>query len=322
MKVLLIGAGNIAGAKPMAKKDGPCVTHIQAILADKRFKLAGIVDVDHDAAVALAERWVDNLPSIMCANTINAFYGASIDVVVIATPPSTHLSVVRKVFANLDPKHVLLEKPGGTNVAEALEIDKLCAEYDCELWLNYQRNYSAQINLAMIENKIGKVQSARCDYVRGLRNDASHAIALFEKLFGDSSARTDLRPSVAGHAIDDIEGDKTITAAYSLPRCESIMLCGHDGRFFDLFEITLYGERGTICFEDHGQKVILNEIRDEGVYGSYKKLQHTRVNLGDADLSLTNVYNEIADDRMPLFVNYANTWHTISQIESAYMKTN
>lgn len=320
MKVLLIGAGNIAGAKPMAKKDGPVVTHIQAILADKRFKLAGIVDVDFDAAIALAERWVDDLPSIMCANTIDAFYGASIDVVVIATPPSTHLSIVRKVFANLDPKHILLEKPGGTNISEALEIDKLCAEYSCKLWLNYQRNYCPQINIALIKETIGKPVYAQCDYVRGLHNDASHAIALFQKLFGTTCMYNN-RPMAYRRTIDDLPGDPTVLAMYGLQHCE-IGLIGHDGRLFDIFEITIYGTLGKIVFANHGQEIICTGITDEEVYGCYKKLKEGSEKIGKADLSLSNVYNTITEDGNPMAsVDYLNIWHTISQIESALSKT-
>ena len=324
--VLLIGAGNIAGAKPMAKKDGPIVTHIQAILADDRMDLVGVVDSDLQAACNLVNRWGLNkagiFKNVKDVRFVLGGIAAGIDLVVIATPPATHLQIVRDVFEHLSPEAILLEKPGGTTLQEAFEIDHLCATNDCNLYLNYQRNYASEINPAMIELNIGKVQSARCDYVRGLRNDASHAIALFQKLFGTASIFNG-KPVAFGGAIDDLPGDKTITAVYSLPRCPTVILAGNDGRFFDLFEITIYGERGTISFENHGQSIIFNGISDEDVYGSYKKMKHTRIKIGDANLSLSNVYNAILDcGYCGRLVDYVNIWHTISQIESAFTKSN
>ena len=89
-----------------------------------------------------------------------------------------------------------------------------------------------------------------------------------------------------------------------------------------MFEISFFGERGVISLENHGQTIVLDEIGDEDVYGSYKKLKRTRIKLGTADLSISNVYDAIADGKASRdFTDNINVWHTISQIENAYMKT-
>jgi hypothetical protein len=153
-------------------------------------------------------------------------------------------------------------------------------------------------------------------------NDASHAIALFQKLFGKQTM-FDNKAVAFGPAINDLPGDATISASYSLPGCPDVLLCGHDGRLFDIFEITMFGERGVLHFEDHGQNIIIEGITDEETYGEYKKLWHNRIRLGRANLSLSNVYKAIAENKTPESkVDYINTWWTISQIEKSAANKN
>jgi len=312
--VLLIGAGNIAGAKPMAKPGGPVTTHIHAILSDERMQLVGIVDRDVDAAAALAKKWnVNN--DVKVIQTVYAFSRTddkSPDIVVIATTPKTHVDVINDVFRHLKPKIVLLEKPGGTDADEARYILAMCITNRCGLFLNYQRNYCPQITVEMICDAIGKPVYAQCDYVRGLKNDASHAIALFSKLFGYGAKNV----LAYKRTINDLSGDPTVRAIYGLPNCE-VALIGHDGRMFDVFEITIYGTHGKIVLADHGQQIIKTGITDEEVYGKYKKLQTGNENIGSADLSLSNTYNAIlANCKGGDMVNYLDVWRTITLIKN------
>ena len=311
--VLLIGAGNIAGAKPMARPGGPVTTHIHAILSDERMELVGIIDSEINKAKVIAKKWLVN-DGVITAQTVYNFSRVdpkSPDIVVIATPPKTHVDVINDVFRHLKPKTVLLEKPGGVDDDEARYILAMCITNKCELFLNYQRNYCQQISIEMIHSLVGKPVYAQCDYVRGLKNDASHAIALFSHLFGHGAK------NILAHkkTINDLPSDPTIRAMYSLPGCE-IALIGHDGRMFDIFEITIYGTHGKIVLADHGQQIIKTGIIDEEVYGKYKKLQINSEKIVEADLSLSNVYDAILmNGDGGTIVNYLDVWRTIAHIK-------
>lgn len=315
MNTLLIGAGNIAGAKPMAKKDGPIVTHIQAILADERFDLIGIVDKDIEMAQRLCDKWLlfDYKNDVIMATDVGLLSGAGVELVVVATPAHTHLAVVKEVFEHLNPRAILLEKPGGSSLEEALAIHALCVENNCKLYVNYQRNFA--FDFKEIYWFTGKIESARCDYVRGLHNDASHAIALFQKLFGDVHV-LDAKPIVHSRVIDDLPGDPTLTACYSLPRCKDIMLHGHDGRNYDMFELTFFGVKGILRFTNHAEECLFYGVKPEEVYGSYNTVaQPIKVNI--AKFSMQDAYNAIAlGQDCP--VDYINVWSTMQQIKNAY----
>ena len=63
----------------------------------------------------------------------------SVDALVVASPNYTHIDVMRDVFKT--DKHVMLEKPMCTTLADALELDRLTASHKGIVWIGLEYRY-------------------------------------------------------------------------------------------------------------------------------------------------------------------------------------
>lgn len=122
-------------------------SHAAAIAANSRFHLAAVCDSDKESAIACANRYgVEGVFSSLDGMLEKGPY----DVVVIATPPATHLSLVRSVLvASRPPGVLILEKPVAACPDEALSILHLSREAKSRVVLNYSRRFSPEITSAL-----------------------------------------------------------------------------------------------------------------------------------------------------------------------------
>jgi predicted dehydrogenase len=72
-----------------------------------------------------------------------------VDAVVIASPNFTHIDVMRDVFKT--DKHVMLEKPMCTTLADALEVHESAKSHSGIVWVGLEYRYMAPIN-ALLQN--------------------------------------------------------------------------------------------------------------------------------------------------------------------------
>ncbi|MEV7357327.1 Gfo/Idh/MocA family oxidoreductase [Kitasatospora sp. NPDC091276] len=112
MKAALVGCGAIASR------------WIRSLLADRRIEIVVLVDPDHQAAQALADRY--ELSPAFSATLEDALALAPIDVVVNLTPPDHHYPVSREALSH--GLHVLTEKPLTLNLPDALDLVHLAQE--------------------------------------------------------------------------------------------------------------------------------------------------------------------------------------------------
>jgi len=70
-----------------------------------------------------------------------------IDALVVASPNYTHIDLMRDIFTT--DKHVLLEKPMSTTVADAIEIDNAAKTHKGIVWVGLEYRYIATINALM-----------------------------------------------------------------------------------------------------------------------------------------------------------------------------
>ncbi len=89
----------------------------------------------------------------------------NIDIIYIATPPSTHHDYVRAAAAA--GKHVLVEKPMGLHAAESQAMIDACEKADVELFVAYYRRFWPHIiaiKKRINDGSIGNVQQAFVDF--------------------------------------------------------------------------------------------------------------------------------------------------------------
>jgi predicted dehydrogenase len=120
--IVIIGAGGIVDD-----------AHLPAYrLAN--FPVAGVYDLDHDRALEVANKWDTTAFATIeeAIATANAVYD-------LALPPGVHVDVLPKLP---DGAAVLLQKPMGSDLAEATQILELCRSKKLRAAVNFQLRFS------------------------------------------------------------------------------------------------------------------------------------------------------------------------------------
>ena len=132
--IVTFGAGSIVGDAhfPAYRKAG--------------FPIAGLYDPDHAKAVALAERF--GVRAFASPAEAVAVEGAIFD---LATPPGRHAEVLA---ALPDGAVALIQKPMGSDLADATEILKLCRAKSLTAAVNFQLRFAPM--MLALQDAIGK----------------------------------------------------------------------------------------------------------------------------------------------------------------------
>ena len=76
-------------------------------------------------------------------NILKKYKKHNINLITISTPTTTHFKILRKVLTYLNPKIILLEKPGTKKFYNLLELQKKCNQKQIALFFcNYYRNFN------------------------------------------------------------------------------------------------------------------------------------------------------------------------------------
>ncbi|HJE50400.1 MAG TPA: Gfo/Idh/MocA family oxidoreductase, partial [Tessaracoccus flavescens] len=159
INVAIFGAGNISGAHVDAYRQFP-----------ERCRITAICDIVPGKAERRAEDW--GLTDVDTVGHVDELLKLDdVDLVSICTPPSTHADLAVAVLKA--GKHVILEKPMASSVAECQRIEAAAAESGAVLSVvaqNRFRNDMALLKEALDSGLIGPVTHARVDsaWWRGL----------------------------------------------------------------------------------------------------------------------------------------------------------
>ena len=185
LKTLLVGLGNMGATYTEDITMGklvPYATHGQVLADHPAFDLFAAVDISEEACNKVQQLW--SVPNV--AQTLGEIDELnSIEVVVLATPPSVRLSVI-DVLPNL--KAIVVEKPLGQTYAEAEQFNDACNERELITQVNLTRRSDAvMIDLANggLERRIGQVQTGFGVYGNGIANYATHTVDLVRMLLGE-----------------------------------------------------------------------------------------------------------------------------------------
>jgi predicted dehydrogenase len=265
----IIGAGSIGALKP-DKYDSPktkeVLTHAHAYwMQRKRVQLTHIIDANIDKAKTASKKWEtnwgDNLSSIP----------QGIDIISICTPDNTHKQMVEQCLL-IQPKLIILEKPGGKDLKECQSIRSMCLQNKIPLMIDYSRRYEISTKIVKEDvdnNRLGEIYSCVVYYDRGLLRDGSHAIDLLNYWFGPF-LNGFILPGKKHEDWDNI--DTTVPVWLSYEKCNNVFLIPSDGRSFSTFDIIITTEAGQISYKEHGTKMHFTSVVPEPIYGDYKTL--------------------------------------------------
>jgi predicted dehydrogenase len=210
-----------------------------------------------DANIVLGTDWsaVEKLPGL--------------DAVVIATPASTHHTLITAALQQ--GYHVFVEKPLTLNVNEAIALCQLAEEQKCQLFVDHTYLFHPAIEVgknAIEEGKLGDLRYgyAQRTHLEPVRNDvdalwdlAIHDIAIFNNWLGQPPIQVEANGTILiNRKNQDIE--KNLNSQFPLNDLVWIKLIYPDG--FQAFihlcwlnpdkqrRLAVVGSKGTLIFDD------------------------------------------------------------------------
>jgi predicted dehydrogenase len=189
---------------------------------------------------------------------------ASIDCVVIATPPSTHLELIKAAVRA--KKHILIEKPAVINLAELEELDQILIGYDKCFMVGHiylYNDFIHAIKKIIEEGAIGAVRYVRFRQMgRGpIRTDVDplldmgiHHLSIMEYLFGPSA------PVAASGMAAAVRPGKTEDFVAASVRYSSGLTAHIEASWFSPEkekQMVVTGDKGFIVFDDVQKKLTL-----------------------------------------------------------------
>ncbi|WP_439131331.1 Gfo/Idh/MocA family protein [Polaribacter sp.] len=282
----IIGCGDVAEVK-----SGPAFQKV------KNSKLIAVMRRNTEKAEDFAKRhkvafWFDDVDELLQHHAINAVY--------IATPPSTHLEMVKKC---LDAKKfVYLEKPMTLNFSEAKELDKITTNNDKVVIAHYRRRLPAfeKVKELIETNIIGKIQFADIQILQAKNNSiiaktetnwrlkpeisgggyfydiAPHQLDLMYYYFGEIKNAKGFSTSFKNNNVNDlVNGIIEFKNGIQFRGVWNFNASEKDTKD----ECKIYGEKGTITFSFYGENVLVatNEIEEVYNFTNPKHVQQPMI---------------------------------------------
>ena len=136
--------------------------HLNLTYLEGRAEVKGVYDPNPRSitvAQSIQERWTQN-PLIVYDSLESACNDPEVDALLICTPNYTHLEVVK--VAMQSGKHILLEKPIATTVADALEITQIAESYPAVFQVGLQYRHKSisveAIHEALERKTLGEIK--------------------------------------------------------------------------------------------------------------------------------------------------------------------
>ena len=251
--VVVVGCGKIGALFEAEPKREKPASHAGAVMKNNKTELVGLVDVNAKNLIAAKKLFPS---AIGCASLIECLKSERPDIVIIATPPSARLTVLKECV-RFGIKIIICEKPLAINVLEAKQIKSLVGKNDITFVLNYQRRFSplfARVREEIKKNKLGRIQHITGYYSNGLFSNGGHLIDALAFLIDDGIV------SVIGvknkmnttHSAGDINVDALLTTK----KGTTIVLQSFDQKEYGIHDIRIYGTKGSAVLTDYGRTLI------------------------------------------------------------------
>lgn len=265
--VLLVGLGNVGMGYDLgeATSSKRVLSHARAFALHDSFGLAGGVDPQPTNRKQFEDRY--RLPSYESISA--AMQALSPQIVVVATPTTTHYQTVVEILAAGRPEAILCEKPLAYDIREAQQLVDKCAANDCKLYVNYFR--LAELGVASIQERLrdGRIRNpikGVCWYSRGMFNSAAHFLNLFQHLLGDPSS---VRVLHGGRLWNNVDPEPDFEVTHEHGRI--VFLAAQEKYFFhNSFEL-LTGT-GRLRYERGGAQIVWQRAAPDLRFAGYTQL--------------------------------------------------
>jgi myo-inositol 2-dehydrogenase/D-chiro-inositol 1-dehydrogenase len=121
--------------------------HIRNLLQLDNVEITALADPDDQSRSWGVNACGDRFSPTVYDNYLELLASDDVDAVVVATPNFTHINVIRDVFKT--DKHVLLEKPMCTNIADAQEVLQSSKNHKGVVWIGLEYRYLSSVSATL-----------------------------------------------------------------------------------------------------------------------------------------------------------------------------
>lgn len=263
LRALLVGLGQIGcgyDAHLPFQWDQPhsssrTLSHARALACHPDFELVGGVDPSRDARDRFAG--IYGLPTYAdLAAWRSEFRRQEPELVVVAVAPQIQPALVEQLLSFISPRMLLLEKPVATSVAQARDLERLCARQPgLVVAVNYIRRYlpAVQAWQQRIQNAdLGELLHGQITYGKGLLTNGSHFVSLAEHWLGPLAPQRLLNP---GLAIFGFDREASLELQVQLYGRAPLVVRSVGGAGLRAGELDLWFSRGRLCWRNDGQAI-------------------------------------------------------------------
>lgn len=303
--VLIIGAGKIAGQLDEVRRGQLPITHAGALNQHSGFFLLGCVEPNEARRSEFQKYW--RIPHGFASLDEALASGDIYHLAVVCSPTHMHFEHL-KALHKTSLKLVFAEKPLTSDILAAQFICNLYKNGQPKLGVNFNRRWNATfIRLAnhIREGRYGSLITSYGIYTKGILNNGSHLIDLFDLLVGPLEA---VRVTRVVNDWNDFE-DPTLDAELRSRDGAPVHLIGGDARFYFIFELTLIFEKAAISIENGGCDMRIRPVKRCRTNPSQYSLGRSETQETQHDqqfiLAVDNLYNFLKCDD-PLRSTVAN----------------
>lgn len=205
-------------------REKPC-THAGAINRNRECRLTAGCDINKERRKLFAQRWncsrvYEDVRDMLKTNQC--------DILHIATPPETHLEIIKTAFS-YEPKVIICEKPLAETSKDALKIAQLDKAGKIKILTNHERRYSKdyqRVKKHIEEQTLGRLLSISSSLFMGRTRPAN------DTLLHDGTHLIDIINFLTASYMEKIE-----TVKFSASERESLIIINRSGKIPVILEI-------------------------------------------------------------------------------------
>jgi len=308
ISTIIIGLGGIGFDYDLNNKN--VLTHFKSINKNRNFVLSGVVDIDKNKLIKIKKKF----PNLNCFEDYNyAIKTLSPKMVVISTPTTTHLKIIKKVAKYNCIKYFFIEKPCGENFNQYLKIKNVLKENKKFFYVNLFRSYL--INYVKLFNQLKKAKflDININYNRGFRNNCSHIFSLMSLI-----KTLPIKINILSYNLKKNIDNLNVELIYK-KNCKVKFYSNYEKKN-STFNIDIKSDLGRwISDNSLNNFYYYNLIKDKEIKGYYKysdlkknlkfDTKHIQASV------LEKLYKLIIKKKNNLIKNYDNTFKTLDLIE-------
>lgn len=247
---VVIGCGKVGATFEITSGLPKPASHAAALADNPRTELVALVDPDASQLKQAVEYYKVSAYTDpkKCLKELHP------DIVVIATPPKTHESLL-SLALTMKVRAIVCEKPVSDTLESAKRMIALAKSSDSLVILNHQRRFFPLFQEArkrIAAGELGEIQQITAYYTNGLLNNGTHTADALQFLLNDT----------ASWAIG-VQNEKNVTAPFGGVNIDGLIgftkgtvasVQGLDNNAYGVHDIRLFGTKGALTIGQYGYR--------------------------------------------------------------------